>query len=57
MLATSKIVLYPGHDHLLTTGTDDKLIFARVPMTVIIKVKGHQNWWLAGGYDLKIVHF
>ena len=23
MLATSKIVLFPGHNHLLTTGTDD----------------------------------
>ena len=23
MLATSKIVLFPGHDHLLTTSTDD----------------------------------
>ena len=24
---------------------------------VIIKVKGHQHWWLAGGYDLEIGHF
>ena len=23
MLATTKNVLFPGHDHLLTTGTDD----------------------------------
>ena len=23
MLATSKDVLFPGHNHLLTTGTDD----------------------------------
>ena len=23
MLATSKNVLFPGHNHLLTTGTDD----------------------------------
>ena len=23
MLATSKNVLFPGHSHLLTTGTDD----------------------------------
>ena len=24
---------------------------------VIIKVSGHQHWWLAGGYDLQIGHF
>ena len=24
---------------------------------VIIKVKGHQHLWLAGGYDLAIGHF
>ena len=24
---------------------------------VIIKVSGHQHWWLAGGYDLEICHF
>ena len=24
---------------------------------MIIKVKGHQYWWLAGGYDLEIGHF
>ena len=30
MLATSKNVLFPGHNHLLTTGTDDlTLIIAR----------------------------
>ena len=23
----------------------------------IIKVLGHQYWWLAGGYDLDIQHF
>ena len=23
----------------------------------IIKVKGYQHWWLAGGYDLEIGHF
>ena len=37
MLATSKNVLFPGHNHLLTTGADD--------LTLIIKVKGH-HWWL-----------
>ena len=24
---------------------------------MIIKVSGHQYWWLAGGYDLEIGHF
>ena len=51
-LATSKNVLFPGHNHLLTTGTDD-LAGART----IIKVLGHQYQWLAGGYDLKIEQF
>ena len=23
----------------------------------IIKVSGHQYWWLAGGYDLEKAHF
>ena len=54
LLATSKNVLFPGHNHLLTTGTDDpSLTGARA----IIKVSGHQYWWLAGGYDLEIGHF
>ena len=54
MLSTSKNVLFPGHDHLLTTGTDDpSLAGARV----IIKVSGHQYRCLAGGYDLEIEHF
>ena len=45
MLATSKNVLFPGHNHLLTTRTDDpSLAGARA----IIKVSGHQYWWLAG---------
>ena len=58
MLATSKNVLYPGHNHLLTIGTDDPtLIIAWAPARVIIKVKGHQYRWLAGGYDLEIGHF
>ena len=26
MLATSKYVLFPGHNHLLTTGTDDLIL-------------------------------
>ena len=59
MLATSKHVLFPGHNHLLTTSADDptSLITARVPVRVIIKVKGHQHRWLAGGYNLEIGHF
>ena len=40
MLATSKNVLFPGHNHLVTTGTDDPwLAGARA----IIKVPGHQH--------------
>ena len=51
MLVTSKNVLFPGHNHLLTTSTDDpSLAGARA----IIKSLGHQYWWLAGGYDLEI---
>ena len=48
MLATSKDVLFPGHN-LLTTSTDDT--------QAIIKALGHQCQWLAGGYDLEIGHF
>ena len=54
MLFPSKTVLFPGHNYLLNTGTDDpSLAGARV----IIKVSGHQHQWLAGGYDLEIGHF
>ena len=50
MLATSKNVLLPGPNHLLTTNTDDlTLIIARALAKVIIKVPGHQYQWLAGG--------
>ena len=46
MLATAKM-LFPGHNHLLITSTDDpSLTGARA----IIKVKGHQHLWLAGGH-------
>ena len=39
MLVTSKNVLFPGHNHLLTTSTDDpSLAGARA----IIKVSAHQ---------------
>ena len=46
MLSTSKTVLFPGHNHLLTTAG------ARA----IIKVKGYQHQWLAGAYDLENRH-
>ena len=55
MLATSKNILFPGHNHLLTTSTDDQTLF--IYARVIIKVKGHQYRWLAGGDDLEIGHF
>ena len=54
MLATSKNVQFPGHNHLLTTGADDP---SPTDARVIIKVSGHQHLWLAGGYDLEIGHF
>ena len=59
MLATSKNVLFPSHNHLLTTGTDDPTLWL-LPSLVLqarIKVSGHQYWWLTGGYDLEIGHF
>ena len=46
MPATSKNVLFPGPNHLLTTSADDPS-FAGAQ--AIIKVSGHQHWWLAGG--------
>ena len=39
MLAPSKSVLFPGHNHLLTTGADDP---ALTGAQAIIKVLGHQ---------------
>ena len=54
MLATSKNVLFPGHNHLLTTGIDDPSL---ADAQLIIKVSSHQYWWLTGGYDLKKGHF
>ena len=44
-------VLFPGHNHLLTTGADDPSLTGA---QAIIKVSDHQ---LAGGYDLEIGHF
>ena len=54
MLATSKNVLFPGHNHLLTISTDDPSLAG---VQAIIKVSGHQYRWLAGGYDLEIGQF
>ena len=54
MLATSKIVLFPGHNHLLATIADGPSLSGA---HVIIKVSGHRHRWLAGGYDLETVHF
>ena len=54
MLATSKNVLFPGHNHLLITGTDD---LSLAGFRVIIKESGHQYQWLAGGFDLESGHF
>ena len=58
MLATSKNVLFPGHNHLLTTGTDSPslLIITLTVARAIIKVLSHQHRWLAGCYDLEIGH-
>ena len=55
MLATSKTVPFIGHNHRYWR--PDTLTIARAPARVIIKVSGHQYWWLAGGYDLEIGHF
>ena len=54
MLATSNNGPFPGHNHLLTTGTDDPSL---TDTRAIIKVLGHQYQWLASGYDLEIGHF
>ena len=54
MLSTFKNVLFPGHNHLLTTGVDYPSLAGA---QTIIKVSGHQHQWLAGGYDLEIGQF
>ena len=55
MLATLKMSYF----QVITTGTDnrhfdyyprDTLIMTRV----VMEMKGHQHWWLAGGYDLEM---
>ena len=40
MLATSKNVLFPGHNHLLTTGTDNPSLPGA---QAIVKVSGHHG--------------
>ena len=54
MLANYKNVLFPGRNHLLTTGTDDPTLWLSLEHQ---RVKGHQYQWLTGGYDLEIGHF
>ena len=44
MLATSKNVLFPGHNHLLTTCTNNSSLAGA---QAIIKVSSHQYRWLA----------
>ena len=59
MLATSKNVLFPGHNHLLiNTGTvwPDTLIITLAGTWAMIKVSSHQYRWLAGGYNLEVGH-
>ena len=55
MLATSKNELFPGHSHLLTTGTDDLTLI--IAWAQASKVKGHHYRWLAVGFDLEIGYF
>ena len=45
MLATSKNVLFPGHNHLLTAGTDDHS-FAGA--RALIKVSGKKKISISG---------
>ena len=52
MLATSKNVLFPGHNHLLTTCTDNPTLWSLPERQG--EVKGLQYRWLAGGYALEI---
>ena len=59
MLVTSKNVLFPGHNYMLTTSADDPslLMSTLAGNQLIIKMSGHQHQWPAGGYDLEIGHF
>ena len=49
MLSTSKDVLFPANNHLLTTGIDDPWFTGAQEIN---KMSGHQHQWLADGYDL-----
>ena len=55
MLATSKNVLFPGHNHLLTTGADDPSIWLSPERQWVMGHQKHQ--WLGGGYDPDKGHF
>ena len=43
MLVISKNALFPGHNHLLTTGSDDPSLAGS---WALINVSSHQYWWL-----------
>ena len=51
MLATTKNVLFAGHNQMLTTGTDDLTLWLSPKRQ---QVKGYHS---TGGYDLEIRHF
>ena len=56
MLATSKNVIFLGHNHLLATSADNPTLQLS-PEHQQAKVMGHQHRSLAGGYNLEIGHF
>ena len=50
MLSISTNAIFPGHSHPLTIGVDDSsLIITLAGAWTIIKVSGHQHWWLWPG--------
>ena len=59
MLAASKNVLFPSHNHPADHWDwwPFTLIITLAGTWAIIKVSGYQYQWLAGGYDLEIGHF
>ena len=55
MLFTAKNVLFPGHNHLLTTGVDDLSLIITLAGARATKSRlGHQHRRLAGGFELEI---
>ena len=56
MPTTSKNVLFPGCNHLLTTGTDDPTLCLSLERQRAIKTGDQQVMWLCG-YGLEIRHF